>query len=178
IKARHALAFDRWLRNRRVVLADLSDAHVERYQHRTRRRHQCIRTATRYREYQALMQLLKFQRCRGECPAACIKTTAVDDQVAHYGQHLKDHKDVAPITIEPYRPVAKRFLHQLFGSGVVALRALRAENIIAFVHRQTKFMQPPALKCIATALRSFLRYAQYRGEVTTALAAAVAIAAA
>ena len=70
IKARHALAFDRWLRKRGVVLADLSDVHIERYQHRTRRRHQCIRTATRYREYQALMQLLKFLRCRGECPAA------------------------------------------------------------------------------------------------------------
>jgi hypothetical protein len=46
------------------------------------------------------------------------------------------------------------------------------------VQRQTKFMQPPALKCIVTALRSFLRYAQYRGEVATALAAAVPTAAA
>src|SRR5215813_4577938 len=88
IKARHALAFDRWLRNRGVVLADLGDEHVERYQQRIRRRHQCIRTATRYREYQALMQLLKFLRCRGECPAARVKTTAVDDLVAQYGQHL------------------------------------------------------------------------------------------
>jgi len=79
IKARHALAFDRWLRKRGVVLADLSDVHIERYQHRTRRRHQCIRTATRYREYQALMQLLKFLHCRGECPAARVKTTAADD---------------------------------------------------------------------------------------------------
>jgi hypothetical protein len=38
IKARQALAFDRWLRKRGVVLADLSDVHIERYQHRTRRR--------------------------------------------------------------------------------------------------------------------------------------------
>jgi hypothetical protein len=36
IKARHALAFDRWLANRRVVLADLSEVHVERYQRRGR----------------------------------------------------------------------------------------------------------------------------------------------
>ena len=50
IKARHALAFDRWLRKRGVVLVDLSDVHIERYQQRTRCRHQCIRTATRYRE--------------------------------------------------------------------------------------------------------------------------------
>jgi len=36
IKARHALAFDRWLRKRGVVLVDLSDVHIERYQQRTR----------------------------------------------------------------------------------------------------------------------------------------------
>ena len=106
IKARHALAFDRWLRKRGVVLADLGDVHVERYQQRTRRRHQCIRTATRYREYQALMQLLKFLRCRGECPAVRVTTTATDDQVAHYGQHLQDHPGLATVTIERYRTVA------------------------------------------------------------------------
>jgi hypothetical protein len=85
---------------------------------------------------------------------------------------------LAIVTIERYRSVAKKFLHPRFGCGVVDLRTLRAGDVIAFVQRQTKFMQPPALKCIATALRSFLRYAQYRGEVTTALAAAVPIAAA
>jgi integrase/recombinase XerD len=178
IKGRHALAFDRWLRKRGAVLADLSDGHIEHYQRRTRRRHQCIRNATRYREYQALMQLLKFLRCRGECPAAHVKFTAADDLVARYGQHLQDHQGLATITIERYRTVAKRFLHERFGCGVVDLDALSAGDVIAFVQRQTKFMQPPALKCIVTALRSFLRYAQYRGEVATALAAAVPMAAA
>ena len=47
IKARHALAFDRWLAKRRVVLADLGEAHIERYQNRSRRRHRRIRTETR-----------------------------------------------------------------------------------------------------------------------------------
>jgi site-specific recombinase XerC len=124
------------------------------------------------------MQLLKFLRCRGECPAAHVKFTAADDLVARYGQHLQDHQGLATITIERYRTVAKRFLHERFGCGVVDLDALSAGDVIAFVQRQTKFMQPPALKCIVTALRSFLRYAQYRGEVATALAAAVPMAAA
>jgi site-specific recombinase XerD len=124
------------------------------------------------------MQLLKFLCCRGECPAALVKTTAVDDLVSQYGQHLQDHQGLATVTIERYRTVAKRFLHQRFGCVAADLGALCAGDVIAFVQRQTKFMQPPALKCIATALRSFLRYAQYRGEVTTALATAVPIAAA
>src|SRR5580700_7584921 len=49
IKVRHALAFDRWLAKRRVVLADLGEVHIQRYQHRSRRRHQRIRTETRRR---------------------------------------------------------------------------------------------------------------------------------
>src|SRR5216684_2316952 len=64
------------------------------------------------------------------------------------------------------------------GTRWVDLRQLRAGDVIAFVQRQTQRLQPPALKCVVNAMRSFLRYAQYRGEVTTALAAAVPIVAA
>ena len=34
IKVRHALAFDRWLAQRRVELSALGEAHIERYQNR------------------------------------------------------------------------------------------------------------------------------------------------
>jgi hypothetical protein len=46
IKVQHALAFDRWLAERGVVLADLGEVHIERYQHRSRLRHQRICTET------------------------------------------------------------------------------------------------------------------------------------
>src|SRR5258708_6505004 len=82
-----------------------------------------------------------------------------------------------PINLESV-PIARRFLHERFGRGVVDLRALCAGDMIAFVQRQTQRLQPPALKCIVNAMRSFLRYAQYRGEGTTALAAAVPLVAA
>ena len=47
VKARHAVAFDRWLAKRRVVVTDLGEAHIERYQRRGRRGQRCIRTETR-----------------------------------------------------------------------------------------------------------------------------------
>ncbi|MGF6786868.1 tyrosine-type recombinase/integrase [Paraburkholderia sp. 35.1] len=43
----------------------------------------------------------------------------------------------------------------------------------AFVKSEAKRMAPAALKNVVTALRSFLRYAQFRGEVTAGLAASV-----
>ena len=178
IKVRHALAFDRWLAKRRVVLADLGEVHIERYQHRSRRRHQRIRTETRRRECYEVTQLLQFLRGHDVCAAARVETTAADDLAARYGQHLQDQQGLATATIERYRTVAGRFLHERFGRGVVDLRSLRAGDVIAFVQRQTQCLQPPALKCVVNAMRSFLRYAQYRGEVATALAAAVPIVAA
>lgn len=173
IKARYALAFDRWLAKHPVVLAGLSEAHIERYQQRCRRRHRRIRTETRRRERYEVMQLLQFLRGRGVCLAACVEITAADDLVVRYGQHLKDRQGLASATIDRYGTVAEQFLHERFGRGAIDLRALRTGDAIGFVQRQAQRLQPPTLKCVVTALRSFLRYAQYRGEVTDALAAAV-----
>jgi hypothetical protein len=92
------------------------------------------------------------------------------DAVGSIPQH---QPRLATTTIERYRTVAGRFLHERFGHGKIDLRALRAADVIAFVQRQTRYLQ-----CVVTAMRLFLGYAQYRGEVTTALAAAVPIAAA
>ena len=173
IKALHAVAFDCWLAKRRVVLADVGEVHLKRYRHRRRRRHQRIRPKTRRIERCDVTQLLQFLRDHGVCPTVRVQTTAADDLVASYQQHLQDRQGLATATIERYTTVAGQFLEEHFGNGAIDLRALRANDGITFVQRQTKRLQPPALKCVVNALRSFLRYAQYRGEVTIALAAAV-----
>jgi integrase/recombinase XerD len=178
IKVQHVLAFDRWLAKRGLVLADLSEVHIDRYQHRIRRRHARICGETWRRERNHVTQLLQFLRSYGVCPPARIETTAADDLVTHYGQYLQDQQGLATATIDRYRTVAGRFLRERFGRGIVDLRALRSGDVIAFVQRQTKFLQPAALKAVVTGLRSLLRYAQYRGEVTASLAAAVPIVAA
>jgi len=173
VKAQHALAFDDWLAKRGAVLTDLGDVHIKRYQNRRRRRHQRILAETRRRECNHITQLLQFLRDRGACPAARTEITAADDLAARYEQHLQAQQGLAATTIKRYRTIARRFLHERFGCGVVDLRTLRAGDMIAFMQLRAKCLKPPALKCVATAMRSFLRYAQYRGEVATTLAAAV-----
>ena len=173
IKARHGLAFDRWLRKRRIVLADLCEAQIAQYQNRTRRRHQRIRAETRRIECKALTQLLQFLRVRGICPEADVATTAAEDLAAQLGQHLQDQQGLAAATIERYRGVAQQFLRHCFGRGAVDLRLLRAGDAIAFIKSEGRRLRPPALKCVVNALRSFLRYAQFRGEAPAVLAAAV-----
>jgi site-specific recombinase XerD len=173
IKVRHALAFDRWLARRRVGLAALGEAHVERYQNRTRRRHRRIRAGTRQQEWRDVTHLLRFLRAQGVSPAARVETTAAEHLTDRFGQHLQHQQGLAAATIERYRTVAQQFLQDRFGRGAVDPGSLRAADTIAFVKLQSQRLHPPALKCVVNALRSFLRYAQYRGDVPAALVAAV-----
>ena len=173
IKARHALAFDRWLAKRHVALADLSEVHIKRYQRRRRCRHRSIRAETRRLERSEVTQLLQFFRGRGVCKAAQIDSTPADDLASDYGQYLQHQQGLATATIKSYKTVAWQFLHERFGRSEVDLRTLCAGDAIEFVQRQAKRKKPPALKCVVNAMRSFLRYAQYRGEIAPELVAAV-----
>ncbi len=50
---------------------------------------------------------------------------------------------------------------------------MRADEVIEFVRHEAKRLRPPATKCVVNAMRSFLRYAQFRGDVAPELVAAV-----
>ena len=173
IKVRHSLAFDRWLAKQRIALGDLGEVHVAQYQRRSRRRRRSIRAETRRRERYELTQLLHFLRERGVCDAVRADTTPADDLATSFGHYLQHQQGLANASVERYRTIARQFLTERFGRVGIDLRALRAVDAIEFVQRQAKRMQPQALKNIVTGLRSFLRYAQYRGEVAPELVAAV-----
>jgi site-specific recombinase XerD len=173
IKALHAVAFDRWLAKRRVTLADLGEIDVQRYQRRRRRRHRSILAETQRRERYDVSEVLQFLRARGVCKTAGVDPIPADVFVISFEQHLQHHQGLATTTIATYSRFASQFLHERFGTGAVDLRALRPIDPIEFVQRQAKRMQPSALKCVVNAMRSFLRYAQYRGEVAPELVAAV-----
>ena len=171
VKTLHAVAFDRWLAKHHVPLADLNEIHIQRFLRRRRRGP--IRLKTRRQEERDVKQVLSFLRLRGVCAEALVSSTPAEDLVAAYVLHLHDQQGLASTTIERYAPIAQRFLAQRFGASAVDLRAIVATDIIEFVRSQAARLQPPALKCVVNAMRSFLRYGQYRGSVASELVAAV-----
>jgi site-specific recombinase XerD len=173
VKARHAVAFDRWLAGQRVDLADLGEVHLTRYQDRRRRVRRPVRTATRQQERRELVHLLHDLREQGLCPAARVDTAPADDLATAFGHHLLHQQGLAGSSIERYRAVAWQCLSERYGSGAVALSTVAAVDVIGFVQRQAKHLKPPAVKCVVNGLRSFLRFAQYRGNVAPELVAAV-----
>ncbi|MEM5461086.1 tyrosine-type recombinase/integrase [Paraburkholderia phytofirmans] len=84
---------------------------------------------------------------------------------------------LAEATIVNYVPFIKDFLEDCFGDGRVRLSHLRACDVVRFVQRQAARLHLKRAKLMTTALRSFLRYACYRGDITLDLAAAVPVVA-
>ena len=172
VKARHALALDRWLQKQDVELADLVEGDIDRFVRRRRPRGP-VQPETRRGEQHDVSEVLRFLRAEGLCATAPSPSTPANRLVASYEQHLLQHRGLAATSIERYATVTRKFLSQRFGHGAVDLHELTAVDIIEFVQQQAGRLQLPALKCVANAMRSFLRYAQYRGDVAGELVAAV-----
>jgi hypothetical protein len=173
VKARHAAAFDHWLTAQRIDLEDLSEVHLTQYQDRRRRMRQPVCVVTRQQERRELVHLLGDLRALGVCAKARVATIPTDDIAAAFGHHLQHQQGLADSSIERYRTVARQFLVERFGHGAVDLSTIGTVDVIGFVQRQSKRLTPPAVKCVVNSLRSFLRYAQYRGDVVPELVAAV-----
>ena len=172
IVARHALAFGRWFEARGIKVAALTDGEITRYQ-RSLARRRSRRPETRRQERQALKLLLLFLREQGLCAVVSPCATAVDLVCTDFAQHLQCNQALAAATVDIYTRVARQFLAWRFGQSEVYLRDLHPSDSIAFVRHESKRMAPPAVKVAVNALRSFLRFGEFRGEVPAGLSTGV-----
>jgi site-specific recombinase XerC len=88
-------------------------------------------------------------------------------------RYLREERALANATIVNYLPFVGELLTQRFGTSEVQLSELRASDVVGFVQRRVHQLHLKRAKLMATALRSFLQYARYRGDLTLDLAAAI-----
>jgi site-specific recombinase XerD len=128
----------------------------------------------------ALRHLLEFLRSEGVIPAERIPArllTPAERCAQAYAQYLREARALARATIVNYVPLIRGFLTDRFGDGSVMLSRLNARDVVRFVQRQAQHLHLKRAKLLTTALRSFLRYARFRGDVILDLAAAVPVVA-
>jgi site-specific recombinase XerD len=108
------------------------------------------------------------------------KPTAPEDEsggeriVREYASWLRGERGLAPSTMENYAGVVRRFLGELHVTAVQNLAALCATEIVDYVRRHAPSDHTfAAAKNIVTTLRSFFRFARYRGYIDTDLASCV-----
>jgi integrase/recombinase XerD len=167
--------FSRWLKQRRVRLRGVTSDHAARYlQYRGQR------VRLHPGDAAALRHLIDFLRRDGVVPAEKIATprlTPAEQCAQAYEQYLRETRALANATVINYLPFIRDFLKGRFGNGRVTLSRLRACDVVKFVQREAPRLHLKRAKLMTTALRSFLQYARFRGEVTLDLAAAVPVVA-
>ncbi len=170
-----AAGFSRWLGKQAVRLRRVSSEDPARYlRSRARRVQRCNGDAT------ALRQLIDFLRRHGVIPAEKIaprRLSPVDQAVQAFEGYLRDERALADATVVNYVPFIRGFIADRFGRGPVSLSHLCSGDVVRFVQRQAPRLHLKRAKLLTSALRAFLRYVRYRGEVTLDLAAAVPVVA-
>ncbi len=161
--------FSQWLAKRRISATQITTAHFQPY----------LRFRARYRPPQrgapaALKRLLNLLLRQGVIaePSLAPSTPAelLGDEFCLY---LRQERALTSATLIAYRPFVGEFLTGRFGTGPVNLASLSAADVIGFVQRRAASIHSKQVQLLTTALRSFLRFAHYRGNVHTDLAACV-----
>ena len=174
-QVRLAAGFSDWLQQHGVAIHHVKSNHISRYlRDRARRMRPCAGDAA------ALRQLLDFLRREGVVASEKIvasQLTPAEHCTHAYAKYLRDARALARTTIINYVPFIRGFLKDRFGTGPVNLACLKAGDVVRFVQLQAPHLHLKRAKLLTTALRSFLRYARYHGEMALDLAAAVPIVA-
>lgn len=165
--------FSQWLGKKEVALQDMTADHLLRYlQYRARH------LRPRNDDRGALTHLLDFMRREGVVPKetpAVPTPSSVDHCVRAYEVYLREQRALTTATIINYVPFVHAFLEHRFGKGGTKLSSLSANDVVNFVRLQACRLHKKRAKLMTTALRSFLNYARFCGEVNVNLAAAVPV---
>ena len=170
LQLRLAADFSRWLTQQGLTVYETTPEHTKHY---LRYRAQWRRP--RSDDAAALKRLLDLLRHAGALAehAVPLAKTPAQQCTDTFGLYLRQERALASTTVTYYLEFVRHFLRDRFAGGPVALAALDAADVIGFVQRQAASLHPKRAKLMTTALRSFLHYARYRGDLILDLAAAV-----
>lgn len=167
----HSGAFSRWLKQKKVDVQDLNAGHIKGYlQHCSERGSSCQGVIY------ALEPMLGFLRREGVLSlqkTAKIPLSPVESCLQAYEHYLREDRALADASIIAYRACTRSFLERRFGKKAVTLSDLNAADVVSFIQFQASRLQTKRAKLMTCALRSFLKYARYSGEIKQDLAVAV-----
>ncbi len=168
-----AAGFSDWLMQKELTLRHVRSGHLRQY---LRHRAQHVRCHNfDIACLKRLFDFLRSQRLIASEKISARRLTPAENVVQAYAQFLQEARALAKATIISYVPFIRGFLKDRFGKGPAMLSQLNAQDIVRFVQRQATQLHQKRAKLLTCSLRSFLRYARYRGDLKLDLAAAVPV---
>lgn len=159
--------FVAWLDQRKIegcsVPNDLvSEYLAERWLHRRRRRGDVF-------TLRSFVKLCASDRRMGQAEPP-VATTPAHRVRQDFERYLRCERGLAEASIRLYGDAVGRFLEHAFGVEDVRLGALAATDVVRFVQTEAaRLNHAKRAKVMTSALRSFLRYGRYHGEIAADL---------
>jgi hypothetical protein len=162
--------FAQWLQGQGYAVCEMDDDLVRTYRSGLTR----SRGGNQPKAAQGLGHLVRFLRHQGvTCPRHDAPVTPPLEQwVQAYDAHLEHVAGLALRTRQGYGPLVRGFLTACFGTEPPDWSALTAASITTFVSQQATRRRNAGRKQPAVAVRSFLRFLVFRGDIRPGLAAA------
>jgi len=167
---RAAEQFTEWLKGQGYAIYQIDKDLLQRY----------LSGLTRYpsgklpKAAQGLGHLLRFLHQQGVMNSRQAEhpPSALEQWLVEYDAHLDQVAGLALSTRQGYRRLVRRFITACFGSERPNWQALTASMITAFVSREATTRQRGGRKYPSVAVRSFLRFLVFEGEIRPGLEAA------
>jgi site-specific recombinase XerD len=169
-KIRLVIDLDQWLKRRGIEPTDYDEHWAGVFLDYRSERGYCCRG-----DPATLRVFLSHLREAGAIPypAANINQSPIDRTTNGFALHLVMERALKPVTSNIYLFEVRRFLSQRFGTGSILLDKLSPRDISRFMLCRARTVSPRGLQLTGSALRSFLRFAYRRGDISFDLAASV-----
>ena len=160
----------RWMHRGRIGIRDLDEQTTIKFLKYLRRKRRIQRG-----DMPTLRMLLAYLRQLDVIPTPALE---VDDSkigciVHEFSNYLLQERGLSQASLNNYLPVVRRFLEKRFGTQSVLLEEIDQTDISHFVLQNVHKLSRGRAKLMVTALRSFFRFLQLRGEINTNLATVV-----
>jgi integrase/recombinase XerD len=170
-KLQLAADFSRWLNRKSIATNAILYRHVEDYLRCRKRSGIHLQLGDRA----AVVGFLNLLRDLGVTKERISQPPLTPTQkvLREYDLYLQKERCLAPATRIGYAPFVQQFLASRFGGDRIDLSRLKAPDVLKFVRRSAGQLKNKRALLMTTALRSFLRFARYRGDLTLDLAVCV-----
>ena len=165
-KLRTVARFSSWLNTHKIPVSAVTQKLAVQFLSKDNQ-HKAVHTG----QFSTLRDLMIFLQQSGAVrnEPDPVNRTHVQQVVYLFGRHLIEDKGLSNKTVRQYSPFIERFLTACFDSNPITLSSLTGKSVIDFIQHEAARLSVVRAKVATNALRAFLRFGVYLGDINADL---------
>lgn len=165
-KLRTVARFSSWMNTRKIPVNAVTEKLAVQFLSKDNQQ-KAVQTG----QFSTLRDLMVFLQQSGTTlnTPAPINRTHAQQVVYLFGRYLIEDKGLSNKTVIQYSPFIERFLTACFDRRPITLSSLTGKNVIDFIKHEAARLSVVRTKVATNALRAFLRFGVYLGDINAGL---------